>query len=179
MPKKYQSTMLRLLSLLFVIGVSVCIFIMRDKAKEFGIYGYPGIFIIALLANATVLLPAPGLAVVFTMGSVFHPLGVALAAGTGGALGEITGYLAGFSGQPVIERMAIYGRITPWIQKYGYFAVFILAAIPNPFFDLAGIASGAIKIPVGRFLIACWIGQIIKMLVFAYAGSWSLHWLLK
>jgi len=113
------------------------------------------------------------------MGSIFHPFGVALAAGTGGAIGELSGYMAGFSGQAVVERMDIYERITPWIEKYGTFAILIFAAVPNPFFDLAGIAAGATKIPLKNFLIACWIGQIIKALLFAYAGATSLGWILS
>lgn len=179
MTKGNRLVFLRCLSLIVVIGVSLFVFSLRNRVSELAVYGYFGIFLIALLTNATVLLPAPGLAVVFTMGSVFHPLGVALAAGTGGALGEISGYLAGFSGQAVIERMDIYYRIVPWIHKYGVLAIVLLAAIPNPFFDIAGIASGAMKMPISRFLFACWIGQIIKMLGFAYAGSWSIQWLMK
>ena len=150
----------------------------REEAAKFAAYGYPGIFLIALLTNATVLLPAPGLAVVFAMGSIFNPIGVALAAGTGAALGELSGYLAGFSGQAVIEHMDIYENIMPWVQKYGTFAILILAAIPNPFFDLAGIAAGVTKIPVKNFLFACWVGQLIKAGAFAYAGAGSITWLL-
>jgi len=178
MTSERRLTLLRWLSLLAVIGLSAFVFSIRDHAKDFASFGYPGIFLIALLANATVLLPAPGLAVVFTMGSIFHPLGVALAAGTGGAIGELSGYLAGFSGQAVVERMDIYERITPWIDKYGTLAIFVLAAVPNPFFDLAGIAAGMAKIPIKNFLLACWLGQLIKASLFAYAGAASIDWLL-
>ncbi len=178
MPDERRLTLLRWLSFIAVIGLSVFVFSIRDQAESFASFGYPGIFLIALLANATVLLPAPGLAVVFTMGSIFHPLGVALAAGTGGAIGELTGYMAGFSGQAVVERMDIYERITPWVEKYGTLAILVLAAVPNPFFDLAGIAAGVTKIPVTKFLIACWIGQLIKASLFAYAGAASIDWLL-
>lgn len=179
MAKERRLTLLRWLSLLAVIGLSAFVFSIRDQAEQFAAYGYPGIFVVALLSNATVLLPAPGLAVVFTMGSIFHPIGVALAAGAGGALGELSGYMAGFSGQAVVEQMEIYERITPRIEKYGVFAILVLAALPNPFFDLAGIAAGVTKIPLKKFLFACWVGQTIKMLAFAYAGSASLQWLIR
>ncbi|NOY99022.1 MAG: VTT domain-containing protein [Chloroflexi bacterium] len=177
MSKERRLTLLRWLSLFAVIGLSAFIFCIRDKAEQLAAYGYPGIFLVAMLANATVLLPAPGLAVVFTMGGVFHPLGVALAAGAGGALGELSGYMAGFSGQAVVERIDLYERITPWVRKYGVFAIVFLSAIPNPFFDLAGIAAGAMNMPLPSFLLACWIGQTAKMLAFAYAGASSLRWL--
>jgi membrane protein DedA with SNARE-associated domain len=169
--------LLRLLALLAVVGISVFIFSIRERVQEFAGFGYPGIFLIALLANATVLLPAPGVAVVFAMGNLFNPLAVGLAAGTGGALGELSGYLAGFSGQAIVERADAYARIQPWIQRYGRWAILVLSAIPNPFFDLAGVAAGVGKMPIGRFLFFCWIGQLIKMTLFAYAGAHSLSWL--
>jgi membrane protein DedA with SNARE-associated domain len=167
---------LRFFALLFVIAITIYIYSIRDHIKDFETYGYPGIFLIALLANATIFIPAPGIAVVFAMGSIFNPLFVALAAGTGGALGELTGYLAGFGGQAVVDRTEIYNRIHPWVEKYGGWAILVFAAIPNPFFDLAGMAAGVTKMPLWRFLLFCWIGQIIKMSLFAYTGAYSLNW---
>ncbi|MBI3162696.1 MAG: VTT domain-containing protein [Chloroflexi bacterium] len=176
-PSSFDVNILRGLALLAVIGITVIIYSIRDHVEEFAAYGYPGIFLIALMANATVFLPAPGVAVVFAMGSIFNPLGVALAAGTGGALGELSGYLAGFSGQAVVERTETYNKINPWIQKYGGWAILVLSAIPNPFFDIAGIAAGIAKMPFWRFLLFCWLGQLIKMAMFAYAGAYSIDWI--
>ena len=169
--------LLRILALAAVIGITVYIYSIRGRVSEYAAYGYPGIFLIALMANATVFLPAPGVAVVFAMGSIFNPLGVALAAGTGGAIGELSGYLAGFSGQAIVENTKAYNQVLPWVQKYGVWTILVLAAIPNPFFDLAGIAAGVAKIPVWKFLLFCWIGQLIKMAMFAYAGAYSIDWL--
>jgi uncharacterized membrane protein YdjX (TVP38/TMEM64 family) len=55
--------------------------------------------------------------------------------------------------------------------KNGSLTILILAAIPNPFFDLAGVAAGALKMSVPRFLLWCWLGETIKMFSFAYLGS--------
>jgi len=169
-----QTTILRILSVLAVIAITLYIYSIRDRVEEFQAFGYPGIFIIALLANATILLPAPGLAIVYAMGAVFNPIGVGLAAGSGGAIGELSGYLAGFSGQAVIERTDVYERIRPWVNKYGGWAILVLSAIPNPLFDVAGIAAGIAKMPFWTFLFFVWIGQLIKMTIFAYAGRYSI-----
>ncbi len=168
---------LRILALIAVIVITVLVYEVRERIQDFAGYGYPGVFLIALLSNATVFLPAPGVAVVFAMGSVFHPIGVALAAGTGGTLGELSGFLAGFSGQAVVERTDIYSRVEPWIRRYGGWAILVFAAIPNPFFDIAGIAAGVSKMPLWRFLIFCWVGQVIKMSIFAFTGAYSIGWL--
>lgn len=173
------TNILRILAIAAVIGITVYIYSIRERVDEFAEYGYPGIFLIALMANATVFLPAPGVAVVFAMGSIFNPIGVALAAGTGGAIGELSGYIAGFSGQAVVERTEVYNNISPWIDKYGGWTILVLSAIPNPFFDLAGIAAGMAKMKLWRFLLFCWVGQIIKMAMFAFAGAYSIEWLAK
>jgi membrane protein DedA with SNARE-associated domain len=177
MTSQYRMILVRALALIAVIAITVLVFSVRDKAEELAVYGYPGIFMIAFLANATVLLPAPGVAVVFAMGAIFNPLWVGIAAGAGGALGELSGYLAGFSGQAIIEKAALYEQMVRWVQKYGGIAVMFLAVIPNPVFDLAGIAAGVLKMPLLKFLFFAWIGVTIKMLIFAWAGASALPWL--
>jgi membrane protein YqaA with SNARE-associated domain len=172
---KNRLTLARIMALLVVVGLSIFVYSIRDQAEQLAIYGYPGIFLLSFLAYATVLLPAPGVWVVFTMGSVFNPIGVAIAAGAGAALGELSGYLAGFSGQAVIERVDIYERLTAWMQKNGSLTILALAAIPNPFFDLAGVAAGSLRMHILRFLFWCWIGETIKMAIFAFAGAKSLE----
>jgi len=168
---------IRILALAVVIGITIYIYSIRDHVEEFAVYGYPGIFLIMLMANATVIIPAPGVAVVFAMGNVFNPALVALAAGSGGTLGELTGYLAGFSGQAIVESTGLFNKIYPWIEKYGGWTILVFSAIPNPFFDIAGIAAGISKMPLWRFLLFCWAGQLIKMTIFAYAGAYSIDWI--
>lgn len=176
---RFVTNLLRVLALFTVIGVTLYIYSIRNRVEEFAELGYSGIFLVALLANATVLLPAPGVAVIYAMGGIgiFNPLLVGLAAGAGGTIGELSGYLAGFSGQAVVERMDVYDRIKPWVDKYGGWAIMVLSAIPNPFFDVAGIAAGIAKMPLGMFLLFTGIGQIVKMTVFALAGHYSISFI--
>jgi membrane protein YqaA with SNARE-associated domain len=180
MSSKSRLTLVRVLAFLAVILISVYIFSIRDQAKELARYGYLGIFLLSILANATIILPAPGIVFVFAMGAVFNPVGVALAAGAGAAIGELTGYLVGFSGRGIVERVDLYNRLLGWMQvhkRLSYLAVLVLAFIPNPLFDLAGVAAGTLKIPVAAFLFFTFIGKTLKMLLLAYAGASSLNWL--
>jgi membrane protein DedA with SNARE-associated domain len=176
---KFTTTLLRILALVAVIGITVGGYLLRDQLGKFAAFGYPGIFLIVLISYATILVPVPGLAIVFAMSGVFHPLGVALAAATGGAVGELSGYLAGYSGRAVIENWKRYARITAWVRKYGGPAIMLLAAIPNPFFDLVGVAAGVLKMPIHKFFLWVLPGQIIKMLIISYVGSLSLDWIFK
>ena len=56
------------------------------------------------------------------------------------------------------------------MKRYGMWAVFGLAVIPNPLFDIVGIVSGVLRIPVWRFFCACWAGNVIKATAIAFAG---------
>jgi len=172
---KRQLTIIRIIVLILVIALTVILVIYRDQVQKLESYGYPGIFLFSILANATILIPVPGVVFTSAMGAVFNPFFVALAAGAGAALGELSGYLAGFSGRAVVENSKRYERLVGWMRKNGDVTILVLAFIPNPAFDLAGIIAGVLKMPVGRFLLNCVIGKILKMLMFAYAGSWLIE----
>ncbi len=171
-------TLARIGAIVFVIAVSVFVYSIRDRADILVRYGYPGIFLLSVLASATLVLPAPGLVFVFAAGALpaLSPLGVGVAAGLGATLGELSGYLAGFSGRAIIEDRAMYDRLEGGMKKYGPVVIAGLGFLPIPFFDLAGIAAGALKMPVQRFLFWCAVGKIPKMLLVAYAGAYSVGW---
>jgi uncharacterized membrane protein YdjX (TVP38/TMEM64 family) len=162
---------LRVLAIALIAGLSIYLYTIRDRVQELEAYGYPGIFLFNALANATLILPVPGVLVTSLMGGVFHPFWVAVAAGSGAAVGELSGYLAGFGGQVVAERTPIYDRMERWMQKYGVWTVLVLAFIPNPFFDIGGLIAGALRMPLRNFLAWCWLGKVLKMLMFAYGGA--------
>jgi membrane protein YqaA with SNARE-associated domain len=171
MTKNQRTTLLRVFMLVFVVALTIVLVIYRNRVRELGVYGYPGIFLVSILANATIIIPVPGILITTAMGAVFNPFWVAIIAGAGSAIGELTGYIAGYGGQPIIENRDWYDRVTKWMKKYGDLTIFVLALIPNPLFDLAGMASGALKLPVWRFLLVCFFGKVLKMMIFAYVGA--------
>jgi uncharacterized membrane protein YdjX (TVP38/TMEM64 family) len=167
----------RIITLLVVIAITVFIFSIRDQAETLSTYGYPGIFLLSLLSNATLILPAPGIALTFAAGAIFDPFWVAIAAGAGATIGEFTGYAAGFSGKGAVENSKTYARLERLTERYGHWTIFTLALLPNPLFDLAGASAGALGMRVPKFLFWTWLGKTLKMLIFAFAGALSINWL--
>jgi uncharacterized membrane protein YdjX (TVP38/TMEM64 family) len=161
----------RIIALLLAVGISAFVLVFREDLAALAGYGYAGIFLITLLSSATVVLPVPGLALVFAAGASFNPLLVGLAAGMGAGLGELTGYLVGYGGRGTVENRPNYGRIRRWMERYGVWVIFAMAAVPNPVFDLAGITAGVMRIPVWLFLLAAVAGNVLKATVVAYAGA--------
>ena len=160
-----------LLALLFSVGITALVIVFRQQLASLRGYGYLGVFVIAVLGNATVIVPVPSLAATFAAGTFLNPLLVGLVAGLGEPLGELTGYLAGYGGSAVIEDRARYERIRGWMRRHGFLTILVLAAIPNPLFDLAGMTAGAMHFPVSRFLLACWLGKTLKAILVAFIGS--------
>jgi len=161
----------RILALLLAIGISVTIMLFRDQVARLGAFGYPGLFLVNVFSSATVILPMPGLALAFAAGSSLNPWLVGLAVGSGAAVGELTGYLAGYSGQGLVEHSAAGQRVQQWMRRYGVGVLFVMAAIPNPFFDIAGMMAGIMRVPVPYFLAACWSGNVIKATTIAFVGA--------
>lgn len=169
----------RLVILLFAIGLTALIFIYREQVARFSTYGYLGLFFVSVIGNATVLLPVPSLAATFVTGGVFNPLIVGIVSGAGMAIGELSGYLAGYGGGAIIESQdrVRYERMENWMRRYGLVTIFVLSVIPNPIFDLAGIAAGALHFPLWQFLLICFLGKTVKGIALACAGAQSMQWL--
>ena len=165
-----------LAALLLAVAIPALIFVFRDQVRGFEQLGYAGAFLVMLVGNATVILPAPGLILVFAMGHTYDPLLLGLAAGAGAALGELVGYFAGFSGSGYIKTTALYRRVERWVEHRGPVVITVLAAIPSPVFDLAGLAAGALGMRWPKFLMAAWIGKTVQAIAIAFAGSLSIGW---
>lgn len=164
----------RILGLIVAILISILAFIYRDSFMKLQSYGYFGLFILSILGNATIVLPTPVILTAFIGGAIFNPFIVTVVVASGASIGELTGYLAGYGGTKIIEKNVKLQKVKKWMDRYGLWTLFVLAAIPNPFFDLAGIIAGATKIPVHKYLIIVWLGKLIKFGIFAYLGAGSI-----
>ena len=171
---------MRVLALLLAAGITLILFLTvdRETIMRFQEWGYFGIFLTSLIGNASIALPIPSLFFTFVGGGTFNWVVVGLVSGVGEALGESTGYLAGYGGSAIIENQKLYRRMQRWMAKYGGLTIFVLSVVPNPVIDLAGIAAGASKFGYIKFLLYCWVGKTIKTLVFAWAGAHSIVWIL-
>ena len=154
--------------------ITVALLFLQDEIRQLGAYGYTGVFLVSLLGNATVIFPAPSFAIVFSVGGALHPVLIGVAAGVGAALGELTGYLAGVGGRAIFEDRDLYDRLTAFMQRYGAVAVFFLSAIPNPFFDVAGMVAGTLRMRIGRFLLAAALGKSLRFFLLALSGRYVL-----
>ncbi len=169
----------KILEIILLVGIiagSVVIFLFRDQLQDVGSMGYVGLFALCFLANSTVLLPAPSLMIAASCALILNPWLVALVASLGSALGELVGYVFGTAGQDVSPKFQkLLEKLNAKIKNPSLL-VFILAVLPLPLFDVAGIYSGGSKMNLLKFFIFCWIGKFIKTLVYTKVYD-ILEWL--
>lgn len=163
------------IALALVIGI-IAFLLSPWLAASFAPLGYAGVFIFSLVASATILLPVPSWILVFSLASSFNPLLLGICAGLGSGIGELSGYLAGKGGNYIIghQRIELFEQHKQWIIKAEAPFLFLLAFLPNPLFDIAGIAAGVLNVPVWRFLLPVTAGKILRFIILAYLG---LHFL--
>jgi len=184
-PPPRRLRLVQILTLLILVGAFAgTIYLLGDEARRRQLEeliqspsGLLVLFAIAAISNATLILPVPGLALTALAATVANPLLVGVVAGAGQAVGELTGYLAGYSGQTLIDDSPRYARLVGWMRRFGAITIFVLGVIPNPLFDVAGIIAGALRMPVGVYLIAAGAGKIIKNIAVAYGAAFGIEWL--
>ena len=156
------------LILVLVAVVMVLAYVLRDRLPGVETLGYPAVFLVSVVGNATLVFPVPAFLAVCTGGILLNPLLVGVTGGVGQALGEMTGYLAGIGGRSLMTKNRVYTRVQPWMQKRGWIVVLVFAIIPNPLFDFIGLAAGASRMPVWKFLAAATVGKTIRSILVAY-----------
>ena len=153
--------------------LAVLAWTLGDYISAAELVGYPSVFFLNLLGAVSMVLPVPGMISVCGWAVSLNPWVLGTLAGVGESMGEWSGYVVGYAGDTVFERSSVYRRLKPrigeWMEKRGSLLLFLASAVPNPFFDLVGIAAGTVHFPFVRFMAIILVGKIIKGLMVAHA----------
>ncbi|MGF1646920.1 MAG: VTT domain-containing protein [Kineosporiaceae bacterium] len=151
-------------------------------------WAYLGVFALALVANAGIMVGLPYNAVVLQMAATDDlPWLVAVVAAAGSALGESTCWWVGRRGSRALpgggrtSRLVIRLRRVTDGRGRAFGAVTVFAAVPNHAFDVAGLAAGVLGIGYRTFLLATFTGRLLRFGLFAAAGpsllaAWAALW---
>ena len=169
--------------LVLVLGIMAAIFYVKythpDIIDELENYGYLGAFVISIIFNATLILPAGNMLIQMTLGAtMLNPVLLGVVSGGGAAIGEITGYVAGRSGRGLIAKSRMYTQIEEWVRKWGVLTIFVFSIVPVVF-DLVGIAAGALRVPFWKFFIACMLGRMVLYVIMISLASQGYEWILS
>jgi uncharacterized membrane protein YdjX (TVP38/TMEM64 family) len=174
-----KKSLVPLLTVLLVIAITVVIFLNRDRVSELENLGYLGAFLISLVSNASIVLPAPGLLLLFALGAAFNPILIGVVGGAGGAIGELSGYIAGHSGRGIARNGKWFNRAERWVSRWGTLTVFVFSLLPVLPFDAAGVAAGVVHFSIKKFLVACFLGKTLLYIAMALFGAWGWEALIR
>jgi len=173
---RLKKKLVPLFTLLLVVAIMVGIHLVYGRHPERLValenYVYWGAFLVSVIGNATIILPGAVLGILSEIGVFLYPstgpLGpilVGLAGGAGAAIGEITGYMAGYSGRGMVKNSQLYGRVEGWMKRWGAITIFIFSVVPFVF-DLVGLAAGVLRFRFWKFLLLCGLGRSLLYVVF-------------
>lgn len=167
----YRAVLRAAAAALLALSVTAAVLVAPPDYEALGNYGYLGVFAVTLITTASFVLPVPYLAVIFKAGTFLNPLAIAAVAGLAASLGELTGYLVGLGARNLMGGGRLQRLSEHWMERHGFLTISIAAFIPNPAFDAAGIAAGALRYPVWKFAAACFLGKSAKFLLIAAFGT--------
>jgi len=166
-----KTRVIPILSLLFGIGITIGIYLYFGRAPErleaLKDHAVWGAFLVSLLGNGTVIFPGAVLPILSAIAIVLYPetgwpgpISVGLAGGLGAAIGEVTGYLVGYSGRGIVSKRHAYIKIEGWLRRWGSITIFVMSLVPF-IFDVVGIAAGILRYPLWKFMLLSWLGRTI------------------
>ena len=170
------STLVRIGIILTVLASSATAIFLRNQLT-LAQAGYGGVALASLFASAGLIIPVPALGAVCAGAVFLNPAFLGLIAGTSETVGELTGYFLGYSGRDIARRSRLYNRLEASVRRRGWLPLFLVSLVPNPIFDIIGIAAGALRYPLWGFLSVVWVGKSLKFITFGYACRYSLAWL--
>jgi membrane protein YqaA with SNARE-associated domain len=172
--KMLKKRIIPILVVLLAVAITVVLFLYRDKVVALGNYGYLGAFLVCLISNTSIILPVPGIVVLFALGTTLNPVLVALAGAAGGTIGEITGFMAGYGGRGIVRGSGrMYTLAENWMKRWGGWAIFVFAVFPIPILDIAGVVAGVLRYPLWKFLLIAWPGKSLKYIILVLAGAYG------
>jgi len=141
------------------------------QGDSLGNMGLIGVLIAAMLSHLTVVARDVFIPLFLPLASVYNPVILGTAAGTGAAIGEITTYFLGWGVAESMEPLSdSEDRIARWINKYGLWAVLLVAMTPLPDTPIV-ILAGSRKLPFGKLAVVEVLGKSALYSVGAMMGG--------
>lgn len=143
-------------------------------------FGYLGAFAVSFLGNATILVPFPYVVIPFVLGADMghNPWLVGLVSGIGAAMGEMTGYFAGYYGGRLLKEEDKINAFSEYVQRRPSmtpFMIWVLAVMPIPD-DILIVPLGVARYSWWRVFVPLLIGKAIFLTAIAWAGRLGLVW---
>jgi membrane protein DedA with SNARE-associated domain len=176
------------LVVLLAVSVATWAFGWMDQ-EDMEDWGYVGVFVTNFLPHVSLFIPLPGMTAVghgliIWGAEELNPVLVVIVGTIAMTTAEFTSYLAGLTGRQTAEsqQFSVGGRPGEWLkgfwgwldrfmQRAGYLTLFLLSAVPNPFFEFTGITAGALRMNFQLFTLAVGLGHLVRIVLLVVLGK--------
>lgn len=162
---------LALAAILVLVAVNGAVLMLPIDWSVFGGWAYPGVFLVTFIANAAIALPVPYLAIVAQVSRTAElPSLVIAVAALASVLGESVAYAIGRAQRELVADHRLVVRLRNFVGRPFRAALLLFAlSVPlNPFFDVAGVAAGALGIPYKVFFAAVFTGRLVRFAIIVW-----------
>lgn len=145
-------------------------------------WGYLGIFLISFIQTASLsLFPLPTIVIIITFGRILNPFLVGLFGGLGSSLGALVVYTFGRGSKDIVEKR--YGKELEKVGRRfnkhnGFWWIFVFNMIPFLSDSIIALFCGIVEYDLRNYILATLISKILFNLILAYAGFYSIDWIM-
>jgi len=159
---------------IFLVVLNIAVYFAPVDYGAFTSFAYLGAFIVCFLANALIAIPIPYIPIVAHIGATAEMPWLVIALGAlASVLGESVAFLAGRAEEGLVSEHPIYRRVHRVAERplLAGAMLFAFAVPPNPIFDIAGLAAGAVGVRYRVFFIAVFAARLIRLAVIVWLGT--------
>jgi membrane protein YqaA with SNARE-associated domain len=159
---------------IFLIAFNVAVYLAPIDYGAFTSFAYVGAFVVTFLANALIAIPIPYIPIVAHIGATAAmPWLVVVLAALASVLGESVAFLAGRAEEGLVSEHPVYRRVHRVAERplLAGAMLFLFAVPPNPIFDVAGLAAGAVGVPYRVFFVSVFAARLIRLAVIVWLGT--------
>jgi uncharacterized membrane protein YdjX (TVP38/TMEM64 family) len=169
-----QHIVFAIAGIVFLVALNFAVYFAPIDYGAFTSFAYLGAFIVTLLANALIVIPIPYIPIVAHIGATAELPWLVVALGAlGSVLGESVAFIAGRAELGLVSEHPIYRRVHRVAERplLAGAMIFAFAVPPNPIFDVAGLAAGAVGVPYRVFFLAVLAARLIRLAVIVWLGT--------
>ena len=159
---------------IFLVAFNIAVYLAPIDYSAFTSFAYVGAFVVTFLANALIVIPIPYIPIVAHIGATAGmPWLVVVLGALASVLGESVAFLAGRAEEGLVSEHPVYRRVHRVAQRplLAGAMLFAFAVPPNPIFDVAGLAAGAVGVRYRVFFIAVFAARLIRLAVIVWLGT--------
>ena len=159
---------------IFLVAFNIAVYLAPIDYGAFTSFAYVGVFVVTFLANALIAIPIPYIPIVAHIGATADmPWLVVVLGALASVLGESVAFLAGRAEEGLVSEHPIYKRVHR-VAERPFLAgamLFAFAVPPNPVFDVAGLAAGAVGVRYRVFFVSVFAARLIRLAVIVWLGT--------